>query len=86
MTRSMETSTVIWASADIARDLNLEITGAAIDGVWVSFSRGDGADVATLYSDNALVFNVNRTSAADYRALLGIASYHNLELIEVHND
>ena len=78
----MHVSTIIWAAADIARDLKLEVTGASIGGVWVSFARDDGPEIVTLYNDGALVFYCERATSKDYRALLGIAAYHGLELCE----
>jgi hypothetical protein len=82
----IDASTIIWASADIARDLDLEISGVEVNGLWVSFSRESVGEIATLLSNGTLGFNPELTTAADYRAILGIAKYHELELIEVGND
>ena len=81
----MDISTVIWTGADIARDLNLEIGSVSTDGFCVSFCRGDSVDIVTIFGDGALLFKCEHITAADYRALLGIAKYHELELIEVQN-
>lgn len=79
---TVENSTMIWAAADIARDLNLEISGASVDGAWVSFYREGEPEMVTLWRTGGLLYNP-KVTMRDYRALVGIAKYHNLEICEV---